>query len=62
MFTAKLIGILRLECLPVSKLPEGPEWSYEIKLDGFRLSAVKEKSETSSAGARNAGGPNTLSR
>jgi ATP-dependent DNA ligase len=21
--------------------PEGPEWSYEIKLDGFRLEAVK---------------------
>jgi hypothetical protein len=20
------------ECLPVTKLPEGPEWSYEIKL------------------------------
>ena len=23
-----------------------PEWSYEIKLDGFRLSAVKQKGET----------------
>ncbi len=31
-----------MECLGVSKLPEGPEWTYEIKLDGFRLEAVKE--------------------
>ncbi len=30
-----------MECLPVTALPEGPEWSYEIKLDGFRLEAVK---------------------
>jgi DNA ligase D-like protein (predicted ligase) len=35
-----------MECLPVSKLPQGPEWSYEIKLDGFRLSAVKKNGET----------------
>jgi ATP-dependent DNA ligase len=30
-----------MECLPVARLPEGQEWSYEIKLDGFRLEAVK---------------------
>ena len=35
-----------MECLPVSVLPEGKEWSYEIKLDGFRLEAVKQKGET----------------
>jgi DNA ligase D-like protein (predicted ligase) len=35
-----------MECLPVSALPEGKEWSYEIKLDGFRLEAVKKKGET----------------
>jgi bifunctional non-homologous end joining protein LigD len=34
-----------MECLPVSKLPEGPDWSYEIKLDGYRLEAVKTKGE-----------------
>jgi bifunctional non-homologous end joining protein LigD len=33
--------IASMECLPAAKLPEGPEWSYEIKLDGFRLEAVK---------------------
>jgi DNA ligase D-like protein (predicted ligase) len=32
-----------MECLPVSKLPEGPQWTYEIKLDGYRLEVVKEK-------------------
>jgi DNA ligase D-like protein (predicted ligase) len=30
-----------MECLGVSKIPEGPAWSYEIKLDGYRLEAVK---------------------
>jgi bifunctional non-homologous end joining protein LigD len=35
-----------MECLPVPTLPEGKEWSYEIKLDGFRLEAVKKKGET----------------
>jgi ATP-dependent DNA ligase len=35
-----------MECLPVSKLPRGPEWSYEIKLDGFRLETVKKNGET----------------
>ena len=35
-----------MECLPVSKLPTGPEWSYEIKLDGFRLEAVKKNGAT----------------
>ncbi len=28
---AKLVGVL----------PEGPEWEYEVKLDGYRLEAVK---------------------
>jgi hypothetical protein len=30
-----------MECLAVSKLPDGPEWVYEIKLDGYRAIAVK---------------------
>ena len=29
-----------MECLMVSKLPEGSEWSYEIKLDGYRAQAL----------------------
>jgi DNA ligase D-like protein (predicted ligase) len=32
-----------MDCLPVSTVPEGPEWTYEIKLDGYRLEAVKTK-------------------
>jgi ATP-dependent DNA ligase len=35
-----------MECLPVPKLPQGPEWTYEIKLDGYRLEAVKNAGET----------------
>src|SRR5216684_3409364 len=30
-----------MECLSVSKLPEGLEWIWEIKLDGYRALAVK---------------------
>jgi DNA ligase D-like protein (predicted ligase) len=30
-----------MECLSVSKLPEGLEWVWEIKLDGYRALAVK---------------------
>lgn len=29
-----------MECLAVSKLPDGPEWVYEIKLDGYRALAI----------------------
>ena len=32
-----------MDCLPAAKIPEGPEWTYEIKLDGYRLEAVKHK-------------------
>ncbi len=30
-----------MDCLPVPKLPDGPEWTYEIKLDGYRLEVVR---------------------
>jgi DNA ligase D-like protein (predicted ligase) len=30
-----------MECLSVSKLPEGAQWLWEIKLDGYRAIAVK---------------------
>jgi ATP-dependent DNA ligase len=29
-----------IECLAVAKLPDGPEWVYEIKLDGYRALAI----------------------
>jgi bifunctional non-homologous end joining protein LigD len=30
-----------MECAPVLTLPEGPDWTYEVKLDGYRAIAVK---------------------
>jgi ATP-dependent DNA ligase len=27
--------------LPVETLPEGPEWGYELKLDGYRAAGIK---------------------
>jgi ATP-dependent DNA ligase len=33
-----------MECLAVSKLPEGPNWLWEIKLDGYRALAIKSES------------------
>ncbi len=30
-----------MDCLPVAKLPEGSQWLWEIKLDGYRAVAVK---------------------
>jgi ATP-dependent DNA ligase len=30
-----------MECLAVAKVPEGSEWVYEIKLDGYRALAIR---------------------
>src|SRR5580658_5416462 len=30
-----------MQCLAVTRLPEGEAWQYELKLDGFRTLAVK---------------------
>jgi ATP-dependent DNA ligase len=35
-----------MECPPVLKIPDGPEWTYEIKLDGYRLEVVRTSGET----------------
>lgn len=43
---AKVAFIEPMECLPVAKIPEGAEWTYEIKLDGFRLEAIKSAGTT----------------
>jgi bifunctional non-homologous end joining protein LigD len=34
-----------MECALVSRLPEGPDWSYEVKLDGYRSIGVKTTRE-----------------
>jgi bifunctional non-homologous end joining protein LigD len=31
--------------LPSESLPEGPGWSYELKLDGYRALAIKTRGE-----------------
>jgi DNA ligase D-like protein (predicted ligase) len=35
-----------MECALVSKLPEGPDWSYEVKFDGYRAIGVKTSRES----------------
>jgi ATP-dependent DNA ligase len=32
-----------MECLPMERIPEGDLWTYELKLDGYRLVAVKTR-------------------
>ena len=34
-----------MECALASKLPEGPDWTYEVKLDGYRAIGVKTSGE-----------------
>jgi DNA ligase D-like protein (predicted ligase) len=36
-----------MECLSVAKVPQGEEWQYELKLDGYRTIAVKDGGEVS---------------
>lgn len=37
---APLAFIETMDCLGVKVLPKGPEWSYEIKLDGYRVEVI----------------------
>jgi ATP-dependent DNA ligase len=30
-----------MECLPVTRIPEGASWRHELKLDGYRMEAVR---------------------
>lgn len=32
-----------MECLPVARIPEGEEWIYELKLDGYRAQAIRDR-------------------
>jgi ATP-dependent DNA ligase len=41
----KAAFIKPMECLSVSKLPQGKQWVYEIKLDGYRAVGVKGNSD-----------------
>jgi bifunctional non-homologous end joining protein LigD len=31
-----------MECLPVERIPEGEDWIYELKLDGYRAQAIRD--------------------
>jgi len=45
--TKKAAFVEPMECLSVGKLPDGPQWLWEIKLDGYRAVAVRmEKDAT----------------
>src|ERR1700761_7035414 len=35
-----------MECLPVASVPEGSEWTYELKLDGYRMEVVRSHTAT----------------
>jgi DNA ligase D-like protein (predicted ligase) len=35
-----------MECAVVSSLPEGPDWTYEVKLDGYRCIGVRTSRDT----------------
>jgi bifunctional non-homologous end joining protein LigD len=35
-----------MDCALVSSLPEGPDWTYEVQLDGYRAIGVRTSSET----------------
>ena len=35
-----------MECLLATTLPEGPGWTYEIKLDGYRAQALNDGKQT----------------
>ena len=35
-----------MDCAPVSKLPDGSQWVFELKLDGYRAIGVRTGSET----------------
>jgi len=36
-----------MECLPVARIPEGAGWTYELKLDGYRIEAIKTSGKVS---------------
>jgi hypothetical protein len=44
---SRIVGFIEsMECRPVAKIPEGLEWTYEIKLDGYRLEVVRAGGKT----------------
>jgi hypothetical protein len=55
---AQKIGACFIEpmlCLAVEKLPEGPAWQYEVKLDGYRAIGGQDESRRRTMVAKQAG-------
>lgn len=43
---ARLLSFIPpMECRHAHALPEGPDWQYELKLDGYRVQAIKNNRE-----------------
>ncbi len=43
----RTVGFIEsMECLPVVTVPEGPKWTYELKLDGYRMEVVRTGATT----------------
>ena len=51
-----------MECLAVSALPTGRDWTYEIKLDGYRCQPVHTLDSDSYSTTPCASGGNDLPR
>ena len=50
---APLAFIEPMAATSVAALPRGPEWSYEIKLDGYRVLALKNGDDVRLVSRRN---------
>lgn len=44
--------IAPMECLPVNNFPDGPDWIYELKLDGYRGQAIRDERACTRLGER----------
>ena len=42
---ARLFFVEPMECKPVDSLPDNEGWQYEIKFDGYRAIATKQRGE-----------------
>ena len=53
--TASEARVRRTDAVPVTDLPSGDDWTFEIKFDGYRCLAVKNGAKTRSFRATESG-------